>query len=81
MDEVTVMEKLSVKLTLLIFCIALWFGFYGKLPLLENFTRAFIIYLVFSVLILLIFLIRNQSAYSLLKAEAIRGQASGKEET
>ena len=75
------MEKLSVKLTLLIFCIALWFGFYGKLPLLENFTRAFIIYLVFSVLILLIFLIRNQSADSILKAETARGQASGKEET
>lgn len=75
------MEKLSVKLTLLTFCIALSFGFYGKLPLLENFTRAFIIYLVFSVLILLIFLIRNQSADSLLIAETARGQASGKEET
>ncbi len=63
------MKKMPVKLTFLVFLIALLSGFYLRLPLMENMIRAFVIYLIFSVLILLIYLVHNQSTYNMLKAE------------
>lgn len=63
------MNKLPFKFSMLVFLIALLTGFYLRLPLMDNFIRAFVIYLIFSVLILLIFLIYNQSSYSMLKAQ------------
>lgn len=63
------MNKLPFKFTMLVFLIALLTGFYLRLPLVDNFIRAFVIYLIFSVLILLIFLIYNQSTYSMLRAQ------------
>ncbi|RMF61607.1 MAG: hypothetical protein D6748_01265 [Calditrichaeota bacterium] len=63
------MSKLPFKFTMLVFLIALLTGFYLRLPLMDNFIRAFVIYLIFSVLILLIFLIYNQSTYSMLRAQ------------
>lgn len=75
------MKKLPIKLTLLVFLIAFLSGIYLQLPLVENFIRAFVIYLIFSVLILLIFLIHNQSAYSVLKAELDKDHNSTQDES
>lgn len=63
------MKKLPIKLTLLIFLLALLSGFYLKIPMMENFIRAFIVYVIFSMLILLVYILHNQSAYNMLKSE------------
>ena len=73
------MSKLPVQLTLLIFLLALLSGFYMKIPLIDNLIRAFIIYVVFSVLILLVYLLHNQSAYNMLKEELSRKQVAPEE--
>jgi len=62
------MKEMSFKLSVLIFMIALLSGFYLRLPLLDNLIRAFVIYLVFSIVILLTIIIYNQSALSSLKS-------------
>jgi len=63
------LKKLPMKVSFLVFLIALLSGFYLKIPLLDNVIRAFVIYVIFSVLILLIYIIHNQSAYNMLKME------------
>ena len=54
------MKNLGFKLTLLIFFIAILSGFYMRLPLVDNLIRAFVIYLIFSVLYLAVVTILNQ---------------------
>jgi amino acid permease len=73
------MSKLPVQLTLLIFILALLSGFYMKIPLIDNLIRAFIIYVIFSVLILLVYLLHNQSAYQMLKGQISQKQVAQKE--
>ena len=73
------MSKLPIQLTLLIFLLALLSGFYMKIPLIDNLIRAFIIYVIFSVLILLVYLLHNQSAYNMLKEELSRKQVAQEE--
>ncbi len=62
------MKEMSFKLSVLIFMIALLSGFYLRLPLLDNLIRAFVIYLIFSIVILLAMIVYNQSALSSLKS-------------
>ncbi len=68
------MKKLPLHLSMLLFFIALLIGFYLNIPLIENLIRSFVIYLIFSVLILLIYLINNQSAYNMVREELQKGQ-------
>lgn len=75
------MRNVAVKLTMLVFLIALLAGFYSRLPLMDNFIRAFVIYVGFSVLILLIFLVHNQSSYNALKTEMNKNHSSGNNKT
>ncbi len=73
------MTKLPMKVSFLVFLIALLSGFYLKIPLLDNVIRAFVIYVIFSVLILLIYIIHNQSAYNMLKMELKKAPHSAEE--
>ncbi len=63
------MKQLPFQLSILVFLIALLSGFYMKLPLLDNLIRAFVIYLVFSVVELIVLLIYNQTMYTMLKSQ------------
>ncbi len=72
------MKKLPIKISFLVFLIALLSGFYLRIPLIDNLIRAFIIYVIFSVLILLIYVIHNQSAYNMLKTELDKQESTAK---
>ncbi|MGH1364277.1 MAG: hypothetical protein ACRBF0_12030 [Calditrichia bacterium] len=63
------MTRLLLKLLMLILFISLASGAQMEMPLEENFIRAATIYLVFSVLILLMYFVANQSSVSILKAQ------------
>ncbi len=63
------MKQLPFQLSILVFLIALLSGFYMKLPLMDNLIRAFVIYLVFSVVELIVLLIYNQTMVTMLKAQ------------
>ncbi|MEL6824143.1 MAG: hypothetical protein AAFP70_20485 [Calditrichota bacterium] len=66
------MTRLLIKLLMLIFFISLASGAQLEMPLEENFIRAATIYFVFSVLILLMYFISNQSSVNILKAQLER---------
>lgn len=76
------MKHLPFKLSILVFLIALLSGFYMKLPLMDNLIRAFVIYLVFSVVELIVLLIYNQTLYAMIKTqlEARKEEAAQTEE-
>ena len=74
------MKKLPIKLTLLVFTLALLSGFYLRIPFMDNLIRSFFIYVIFSVLILLVYLLQNQSAYNLLKSELSKKQEMAQQE-
>jgi uncharacterized membrane protein YbjE (DUF340 family) len=61
------MKNTSFKLTLLVFMIALMSGFYLNLPLFDNLLRAFVIYVVFSIVFMGITLLINQVSLDALK--------------
>ncbi|RMG63751.1 MAG: hypothetical protein D6715_10810 [Calditrichaeota bacterium] len=69
------MKQLPFKLSLLVFFIALLSGFYSELGLMENLIRAFVIYLVFSVIVLLVMLVHTQIQYSVLTSRQQRKPA------
>ena len=73
------MKALPIKLSILVFLIGLLSGFYMKIPLLQNLIRASVIYLIFSVLILLIYLMYHQSTYNMLKSQLEREESRHEE--
>jgi len=75
------MKQLPFKLSLLIFLMSLMSGFYLRLPLIDNLLRSFVIYLIFSVLILIFMLIYTQSAANALHAGSKREPKRGQEDT
>ena len=61
------MKNTGFKLSLLVFFVALMSGFYLNLPLMDNLIRSFVIYVVFSTVLLAISLIVNQVSLDMLK--------------
>ncbi len=72
------MKQLPFKLSLLVFFIALLSGFYSELGLIENLIRAFVIYLVFSMIVLLVMLVHTQVQYSVLASQQQGGKSESK---
>lgn len=70
------MKVMGYKLTLLVFFIALLSGFYLRLPLVDNFIRAFVIYLIFSVVYLSAVLIFNHFTLESLRNNHKEDQSS-----
>ncbi len=73
-------RKLFIKMSFWVFAISVCSGYSMNLAPNLIFRRTLVFYLIFSVLILLIFLVFNQRSYSMLKIQLEKEANSGQED-
>ncbi len=75
------MKKLMMKMSFWVIVISLCSGYSLNMSLADNILRTVFVYLIFSVLILLMYLVFNHSSYGVLKAQLEKETNRGRDST